>query len=101
MLALFVSGNIIPYHMDLSTIANLKIAKGAVIGRDRMVVGCTYHCEFEPRSGKVYLIQHYVIKFVAGRWFCSGTPVSSTNNTDCHDIPEILLKVALNTIKPK
>jgi hypothetical protein len=28
----------------------------------------------------------------------SGTPVSSTNKTDSHDIPEILLKVALNTI---
>ena len=26
-------------------------------------------------------------------------PVSSTNKTDCHDITEILLKVALNTIK--
>ena len=29
-----------------------------------------------------------------------GTPVSSTNKTDCHDITEILLKVELNTIKP-
>ena len=28
----------------------------------------------------------------------SGTPVSSTNKTDSHDIPKILLKVALNTI---
>jgi hypothetical protein len=26
------------------------------------------------------------------------TPVSSTNKTDSHDITEILLKVALNTI---
>jgi hypothetical protein len=26
--------------------------------------------------------------------------VSSTNKTDCHDITEILLKVALNNIKP-
>jgi hypothetical protein len=32
------------------------------------------------------------------RWFSLGTPVSSTNKTDCHDITEILLKVALNTI---
>ena len=31
----------------------------------------------------------------AGRWF---SPVSSTNKTDHHDITEILLKVALNTI---
>jgi hypothetical protein len=29
-----------------------------------------------------------------GRWF---SPASSTTKTGCHDIPEILLKVALNT----
>jgi hypothetical protein len=34
------------------------------------------------------------------RWFYPGTPVSSTNKTDHHDITEILLKVALNTITP-
>jgi hypothetical protein len=34
-----------------------------------------------------------------GRWFSPGTPVSSTNKTDRHDIIQILLKVALNTIK--
>jgi hypothetical protein len=34
----------------------------------------------------------------AGWWFSPGTPVSSTNRTDHHDIAEILLKVALNTI---
>ena len=28
-----------------------------------------------------------------------GPPVSTTNKTDTHDIIEILLKVALNTIK--
>jgi hypothetical protein len=33
-----------------------------------------------------------------GRWFSSGTSVSSTNKTDHHDITKILLKVALNTI---
>ena len=37
---------------------------------------------------------------VADRWFSPGPPVSSTNKTDRHDIAEILLKVALNTIKP-
>ena len=35
-----------------------------------------------------------------GRWFSPGTPVSSTNKTDHHDITEILLKVALSTIRP-
>ena len=43
-------------------------------------------------SDKVYqLLAH-------GGWFCPGTPASSTTKTDRHDIAEILLKVALNTI---
>jgi hypothetical protein len=37
--------------------------------------------------------------FQLPRWFSPGPPVSSTNKTDHHDITEILLKVALNTIK--
>jgi hypothetical protein len=36
---------------------------------------------------------------VTGRWLSPGPPVSSTNKTDHHDLTEILLKVALNTIK--
>jgi hypothetical protein len=34
------------------------------------------------------------------QWFSLGCPVSSTNKTDCYNITEILLKVALNTITP-
>ena len=37
-------------------------------------------------------------RLAAGRWFYMGTSVSSTKKTDRHDITEILLKVALNTI---
>jgi hypothetical protein len=37
--------------------------------------------------------------FVAGRWFTPDPPVSFTSKTDRHDITEILLKVALSTIK--
>jgi hypothetical protein len=55
-----------------------------------------------PVHGEMYSIQHYVIKFgqllVTDQWFSPGTPVSSTNKTDCHDIIETLLKVVLNTI---
>ena len=36
---------------------------------------------------------------MTSRWFSLGTPVSSTNKIDRHDITEILLKVALKTIK--
>jgi hypothetical protein len=57
--------------------------------------------EFESRSSEVYSIQHSMINLVV---ICdrslvfSNTSGSSTNNTDCHDIAEILLKVVLNTI---
>jgi hypothetical protein len=56
-------------------------------------------------NGEVYSIQLYVIKFVSdlrqvGRWFSPGTPVSSTNKTDRHDITEILFKVKLKRHNP-
>jgi len=55
-----------------------------------------------PLHGEAYSIQHYVIKFVSelrqiGGFF-PGTPLSSTNKTDHHDITEILLKMGINTI---
>jgi hypothetical protein len=34
----------------------------------------------------------------SGRWIYPGTPVSSNNKTGRHDITEIVLKMALNTI---
>ena len=37
-------------------------------------------------------------RLAAGRWIYMGTSISSTEKTDRHDITEILLKVALNTI---
>jgi hypothetical protein len=57
-----------------------------------------------PVNGEVYSIPHYVVKFVSNLrqvgGFSSDTPVFSTNKTDRHDIIQILLKVALNTINP-
>ena len=51
--------------------------------------GCT---RLAATSANVYqLLSH-------GRWFSPGTPASSTTKTGRHDIAEILLKVALNTI---
>jgi hypothetical protein len=42
---------------------------------------------------------HYVISLLmTGRCFSPGNPVSPTNITDRHNIAEILLRVALNTI---
>jgi uncharacterized protein involved in type VI secretion and phage assembly len=47
----------------------------------------------------LYTIYKDCQSLATGRWFSPGPPVSSTNKTDRHDIAEILLKVALNTIK--
>jgi hypothetical protein len=45
-------------------------------------------------------MQNYfsIINNLAVSWFSPGTPVSSTNKTDCNNIAEILSKVALQTI---
>ena len=51
--------------------------------------GCT---RLAAASDNVYQL------LVHGRWFSPGTPASSTTKTGRHDIAEILLKVALNTI---
>jgi hypothetical protein len=79
-------------------------------GCDRMVVGFTttyaiganHHwcCEFESRSGRG--VQHYVIKFVSDLRQVGGflrILRFLQNKTDRHNITEILLKVALKTIK--
>jgi hypothetical protein len=47
-----------------------------------------------------FLDQVYQL-FAHGRWFSPGTPASSTTKTGRHDIPEILLKVALKHQKLK
>ena len=51
-----------------------------------------------PDHGEVYSIQDHVMRFVRS-WFSSGTPISSINKTDRHDITGMLLKVALYYVK--
>ena len=61
--------------------------------------------EFESRSSEMYLIQHYVIKFVSdlqqvGGFLCVlrfPPPIKLT----AHYLAEILFKVVLNTIPPQ
>jgi len=38
---------------------------------------------------------------MTGQWFSLGTPVSSTDKAYSHNIAEIFLKVAFNTINHK
>ena len=59
-------------------------------------------CEFEPRSWRgvldTTLCDKFCQKLATGRLFSLDSRVYFTNKTDRHDITEILLKVALNTI---
>ena len=67
-----------------------------------MVAGITTtyaYCEFESRSWRGVLDTALCDKFVSDLRQVGGFPrVSSTNKTYRHDISEILLEVALNTI---
>ena len=65
------------------------------------VISAYHHWCYEFESRWRGGVQHYVIKFVndlrqVGGFLLFTLP---SNKTDSHDIAEILLKVALNTIK--
>ena len=53
-----------------------------------------FHIQYMPNDP----IWPYLYMVATGRWFSPCNLVSSTNKIDCHDMTEILLKVALNTI---
>ena len=59
-------------------------------------------CELKARSWRGVLDTTLCDKVCqwlgTGRWVCPGTPISSINKTNHHDITEILLKMVLNTI---
>jgi len=59
-----------------------------------------YNSDFFNRRGVLdtTLCDKVCQGLAARRWFSTGTPDSFTNKTDRHDITELLLKVALNTI---
>ena len=94
-----------PLVLLISRSVVIQIRLGGHVGSDRMVVGFT---KYYLRNQCLSLLQLWVrIPFMArftyttlwlatGQWFSPGTPISSTN--DHHNITEILLKVALNTI---
>jgi hypothetical protein len=77
-----------------------------------MVVGFTttyaisayhhYSCELESHSWRgvldTTLCDKVCQRLATGWWFSQCTPVSSSNETDRHNITEILLKVTLNII---
>ena len=74
-------------------------------GRDRMVVGFTTAYAIRMlwvwisnRARCTTLCDKVCQWLVTGLWFSPGPPLS-TNKTDGHGITEILLEVALNTIK--
>ena len=58
------------------------------------------HCKLQKGCTRLTAASDKVYQLLAhGRWFSPGTPVSSTTKTGHHDIAEILLNVALSTIK--
>ena len=90
----------------------ISVIFNTYIRGDRMVVGFTttcpigashhLNCEIESHWWQDVVdttLCDIVCQWLAtGRRFSPGTPVYSTNKANRHDITEILLKVALNTI---
>jgi hypothetical protein len=56
-------------------------------------------CKLQKGCTRLAATREVYQLFAHGRWFSPGTPASLTTKTGRHDITEILLKVALNTIK--
>jgi hypothetical protein len=99
-------------HVTFHSSLTVQSYSGGPRGHDRTVVGFTIFnnclspltlCVQIPLMPSVLdtTLCDYVCQWLAaGRLFSPGTPVSSTYKTDCHDITEILLKVALSIINP-
>jgi len=63
------------------------------------ITNMTWVCALQKMCTRLAAASDKVYHLLAhGRWFSMGTPSSSTTKTGRHDIAEILLKVALNTI---
>jgi hypothetical protein len=68
--------------------AIFQLNHGFAPGLCKLQKGCTL---LAAANAKAYqLLAH-------GRWFSQGTPASCTSKNGCHDVAEILLKMALNT----
>jgi hypothetical protein len=78
------------YHIMLyiSPGSRFELKTSVVIGTD-----CIGSCK-----SNYHTIMATMTSIATSQWFSLGPPVFSTNKTDRHDIIEILLKVALNTI---
>ena len=82
--------------------AHLKKLRRAEGGAKLFVVFRVKNHDFTPKN---HIFSNFrgeppPLESPLGRWYSPGTPVSSLNKTDLHDIAEMLLKVALNTIEP-
>jgi hypothetical protein len=63
-----------------------------------MVWVCARLCKLQKGCTRLAAASDKAYQLIArGRWFSPGTPASSTTKTGCHEIAEILLKIALNT----
>jgi hypothetical protein len=89
------------YTRRLNILTNSKTVLGVYLVLKIRHIADWSDCEFETCSWESVFCTTLCDKvcqcLATGWWFSLGTPVSSTNKMYSHDIPEILLKVALNT----
>ena len=96
------------FHITISTFYEVLPFSGGHRGHNRVVgkftttyaISAYHHVSREFECFHTTLCDDVWQLLVTGWWFSPDTIVCSTNKTDSHDITEILLKVALNTIPP-
>jgi hypothetical protein len=87
--------------MLLGTVAGMNIWKLDLQLPVQSVPITTKVVSLNPAHGEVLdtaFCDKVCQRLETGCWFSLGTPFSSTNKTEGHNITEILLKVKLNTI---
>jgi hypothetical protein len=96
-----IQGRIQDFKLGGAHLKKLHRAEGSV---NNFGVFCVKNHDFMP---KIHIFSNFRGRGgrasgapPTGRWFSPGIPVSSTNKIERHNITEILLKVALNTINP-
>jgi hypothetical protein len=84
--------------LKLTSICEFILCFDCIIGVMLLVLALSVvDREFKSTKGHIQMIFHLWLFVIRDLYAL----VSSTNKTDCHDITEILLKVALNPINPR
>ena len=96
VIMLFQTLRIIQYFYNVSSLCHYKISYYFIVRPQACILRLSYIFFYKKGCTRLAAANDKVYQLHAhGRWFSPGTPASSITKTGCHDMAEILLKVAL------